>query len=197
MRWLVFLLLLFTLSPVLPAQSNQVLLLIAPQNFRDEELLVTRQILEEGGFKIIVASSSLSTARGMLGTKIKPDILLSRIRIEDYRAIVLIGGVGAKEYWNNSLVHKLLRQALQKGKVIGAICIAPVTLAEAGVLKNRRATVWWSSGIDLRKVLRNYGAEYVDRNVVIDGKIITANGPSASEEFGKALLKLLKENKDI
>ncbi|NOZ64742.1 MAG: DJ-1/PfpI family protein [Caldiserica bacterium] len=196
MRWLILLFLLFSIPAVSPAQNNRVLFLIAAQNFRDEELLITRKMLEEGEFKVVIASSSSpSIARGMLGTKIKPDIPVSRIQVEDYRAIVLIGGAGAKEYWNNSLVHKLLRQALQKGKVIGAICIAPVTLAKAGILKNRRATVWWSSSIDLRKALKHYGAKFVDKNVVIDGKIITANGPSASEEFGRALLKLLQEGK--
>ena len=195
MKWFVVIALLLTFPIISPGQENHVLFLIASHNFRDEELLVTKKLLEEGGFRVTIASSSLKTAYGMLRTKIKPDTLISQVKVEDYNAIVLIGGSGAKEYWDNLLVHKLLHQALQKGKVIGAICIAPVTLAKAGILKNRKATVWWSPTIDLRKILKNYGAEFVDRSVVIDGKIITANGPSASEDFGKALLRILQKGK--
>jgi len=71
--------------------------------------------------------------------------------------------------------------------VVGAICIAPGILARAGILKGRKATVFPS---EIEALKRN-GAFYTALPVVIDGRIVTASGPEAAEEFGKALVKTL------
>jgi protease I len=69
-----------------------------------------------------------------------------------------------------------------------------VILAKAGVLKEKRATVW-SSPLDRGpvRILKENGAIYEDKDVVQDGKIITANGPGAAEEFGQKLVEILTE----
>jgi protease I len=68
-----------------------------------------------------------------------------------------------------------------------------VILAKAGVLKDKKATVWTSS-LDRGpvKILKENGAEFVNEKVVRDGKIITANGPAAATEFGEKILENLK-----
>lgn len=76
---------------------------------------------------------------------------------------------------------------VEQDKVLGAICIAPVILANAKVLEGKNATVF-PDGAD---VLKQNGANYIDVNVIVDGKIITGNGPEAAEDFGRALVKLL------
>ncbi|HQQ38671.1 MAG TPA: DJ-1/PfpI family protein, partial [bacterium] len=86
------------------------------------------------------------------------------------------------------------REAMAKNKILGAICIAPLILARAGVLENRKATVW-ASALDRRPIqqLKDGGATYENKPVVIDGNIVTANGPQSAKEFGKILAKELKK----
>ena len=76
----------------------------------------------------------------------------------------------------------------KQNKIIAAICIAPVTLANAGILNGKKATVFPSGKNDL---IRN-GAKYTGDSVTVDGNIITANGPMAAEAFGKKIVEMLK-----
>jgi len=95
--------------------------------------------------------------------------------------------MGATEYWNNEIAHNLARAALEKNKIVAAICIAPVTLAKAGLLKGKKATVWSSEANQLKSL----GAIYTGKPVERDGLIVTANGPQAAEEFGETILAAL------
>jgi len=174
-----------------PLEGKKVVFIFAHRNFRDEELLVPKSILEEQGAQVVLASSALDTARGMLGAKVKPDVLVDSVRADEYDAVVFVGGVGASEYWENPKAHAILRDAVQKGKIICAICIAPVTLANAGVLKGKKATVWPSEAGKLKAK----GATYTGRPVERDGKIITADGPRSAESFAKAIASALAEGK--
>jgi protease I len=170
--------------------AKKALLIIASQKFRDEEFLRPKKILEEGGVEVTVASSSLTTATGMLGAKVKPDILLEDVKVDDYDAVVFVGGSGASEYWNSTLAHSIAREAEEKGKLLCAICIAPVTLANAGLLRNRRATVF---GSEIGK-LKAKGAVYTAAGVEKDGRIITGQGPEYASEFGRAILGALRQD---
>ncbi|MEM2674590.1 MAG: DJ-1/PfpI family protein, partial [Candidatus Hadarchaeales archaeon] len=82
----------------------------------------------------------------------------------------------------------LAKEAAELGKKVCAICIAPVILANAGLLENRKATVWDG---EFRRMLEEKGAKYVNKSVVVDGNIITANGPGAASEFGRTIAKEL------
>ena len=177
-------------------QGKHVLMIIAHQNFRDEELLKPRQILQNAGAEITIASSSLAPARGALGATVKPDLLLKDVNPADYAAVVFVGGPGAKEYWQDQQAHEIARLALDKDKparpgILAAICIAPVTLANAGVLKGKRATVWPSEAPRLKAA----GAIYTAQHVETDGPIITADGPESAAQFGQALLKALADSR--
>jgi len=173
-------------------KGKKAVMIIAEKNFRDEELFEPKKILEAEGVKVIVVSTSFNTARGMLGGKVKPDMLLSEIKVDDYDAIIFVGGSGASQYWNDSLAHNIAKEAVEKNKVLGAICIAPVTLANAGVLTGKKATVWPSE----RGKIEAKGAIYTGESVQIEGKIITAEGPQAARKFGEAIAKALSNNRD-
>lgn len=170
------------------AGMKKAVMIIAQDAFRDEELLEPRQILERGGIEVKVASTTLQEVRGMLGVKVKPDILLSAINAEDFDAVVFIGGAGASQYWDDPQAHQLAREVLDNNRILAAICIAPVTLAKAGILKGKKATVWSSEANQLKSA----GANYTARAVEKDGNIITAAGPFAARQFGERLLEVLK-----
>jgi protease I len=167
--------------------GKRIVMIVARRDFRDEELFEPRTILEEAGGEVIVASSSLEPAKGMLGGSVKPDLLVADVVAADYDAVVFVGGAGAKEYWNDGQAHAIARRAAEEGKVVAAICIAPVTLANAGVLEDRRATVWKSEG----EQLMAKGARYAGRDLEVDGHIITADDPESAGKFGRAIARAL------
>ena len=151
--------------------GKKILMIIASQNFRDEELKDPKAIIEENGGEVTIASSSLEPARGMRGAVAKADILVKDVKVEDYDAVIFVGGMGASEYWNDATAHNIAKKANEAGKLVCAICIAPVTLANAGVLEGKKATVYSSEKRNLR------GAKYTGASVEVDGNIITADGP--------------------
>ena len=169
--------------------GKRVVMIIAPQNFRDEELFEPKQLLAEKGAEVKVASASLEMAGGMLGAEIQPDMLISDIEPDQWDAIILIGGTGASRYWEDLSVHSMLNEAVKQNKIVGAICIAPVTLANAGILSGKRATV----SISERQRLADKGADCTLKDVQRDGNIITASGPPAAKGFGEAIAKALAE----
>jgi protease I len=166
---------------------KKVVMIIAPDSFRDEELAQPKEVLERNGIQVKVASTSLKEAKGMLGAKVKPDILVSDISVKDFDAIIFVGGIGASQYWDDPLAHQLAEDAFNLNRVVAAICIAPVTLAKAGILKGKRATVWSQEAGQLKAAGANYTGEAVEK----DGNIITASGPAAAREFGEEISKAL------
>jgi protease I len=168
--------------------AKKVAFIIANNGFRDEEFQVPSLVLEENGIDVIVVSLSLDEARGMLGTRVQPHILIDDVKVTNYDAIVFVGGVGSQEYWDNPTAHKIANEAIKHNKILAAICIAPITLANAGVLKGKKATVW-SSEINR---LKAKGAKYIKEPVVRDGNIITADGPTSASLFANKILEALK-----
>lgn len=170
-------------------QGKKILMIIASQNFRDEELFKPRELFIKEGMEVILASSSLEISRGMLGGTAKPDILIGEVKVEDFEAIIFVGGIGASEYWNNPIAHKIAKEAVSLNKLICAICIAPVTLANAGILDEKKATVFRSEV----NAIKRKGAIYTGKAVEVDGNIITAEGPRAATEFGQTIINALSE----
>ncbi len=167
--------------------GKKALMIIAHRDFRDEEFLEPKAVLEKNGLKVDVASSSTDKARGMMGSIYKPDLLLSEVKVEDYSIIVFIGGAGSREYWEDKKAHEIAIEAVKLEKILGAICIAPVTLANAGLLKGKNVTAFYSEA----NTLTSKGAKYTGKEVERDGLLITASGPAAARDFGLALIEAL------
>ena len=176
-------------SAMQSVKGKKAVMIIAQNNFRDEELLKPKEVLEKNGVIVTVASSSLKESTGMLGAKVKPDILFTNINVADYDAVIFVGGSGASEYWDNPTAHKIANEANNAKKIVGAICIAPVTLAKAGLLKDKKATTFSSTINDIKSA----GAKYTGAEVEIDGNIITASGPAAAQKFGETIVKALNQ----
>jgi len=170
--------------------GTRILMVIAPAQFRDEELLEPQKIFADAGAEVVVASRQLGEARGMLGARSKPDILIKDARPGDYDAIVVVGGMGSPEHlWDDADLHKLIKDMDQSGKVVSGICLSGAVLARAGVLKEKQATVWPMP--ESLAALDQGKARYVKQPVVYDGRIITANGPEAAREFAQTIVSEL------
>ncbi len=167
---------------------------IIPQNdFRDEEYLIPREIFERLEAEITVASEDTTVAKGMLGLSVKPDKRLKDVLLKNYDIIVLVGGSGSVVFWDDEGLHINLNEAADSGRILGAICLAPGTLARAGLLKGRKATVYETPGT--RNLLKEEEVIYTGNDVERDGNIITANGPAASRAFADTLVAAITEMK--
>ena len=169
-------------------EERKILMVIAPQDFRDEEYFDTRGVLESHGFSVVTASRERGDIQGMLGGTAKAEIVLGRVNPEEYDAVIFIGGTGSSKYFKDEDALSLARKAEEKGKVLAAICIAPSILANAGLLRGRNATAFQSE----RSNLEEKGAKYTGKDVTRDGRIITGSGPKAAREFGEEIVKALK-----
>lgn len=168
--------------------GKKALIVIAHEGYRDEELAEPRSALEKSGAEITLACSSLDAATGMLGGSTKPTALLKDVKAADYDVVIFVGGVGAKEYFDDAKAHEIARDAA-RDKVLAAICIAPAILARAGVLNGKKATAFSSVEGDLNKG----GADYTGGAVEVDGNVITANGPNAARKFANAIIEALSK----
>ncbi|MBU3941311.1 MAG: DJ-1/PfpI family protein, partial [Nanoarchaeota archaeon] len=167
--------------------GKSVLMIIAPSNFRDEELLDTKEVLENYNADVVVASKGVEKAKGSLGAVVDVDLDVSEININDYDAVAFVGGPGADVYFNDETALKIAKDFYNNGKITAAICIAPVILANAGVLDGKKATVFSTGKNDIIAK----GAAYTGESVTQDGRIITANGTNAAKSFGQAIAKEL------
>ena len=173
---------------------KRVLFIIAQNNFQDHELKEPKRILDEEGISTCVASETTKVAKGTFGSQIIPDYSFSEAfrRVDEFSAVVVVGGTGCASLMNNSYVMRILKRANEVGEVISAICWGPRILAKAGVLRGKHATVNAEPESDVAKELEAAGAVLADAKVVVDGRIITAFGPTFATEFGKAILAKLK-----
>lgn len=175
--------------------GKKVLFVISQENFRDEELAHPREEVAAAGAKVAVAARDRALARGMLGAVVTPDLRIRDAKAADYDAVVAVGGRGTPEHlWNDGDLHRLLRDAREAGKVVAGICLSGATLAIAGVLKGIEATCYATDAS--KKEMQNGGAIFVEKPVVVSGKILTANGPGAARDFGKALVAALSAEKE-
>jgi protease I len=165
-------------------------MIIPRKKFCDEEYISSKQILEKYGISCKVASSSLSPAIGLDGTMVFPDLQVKNLDSSVYNAFLLVGGIGCREYWHDKFIHLLLNNAHSDGKLLCAICLAPVILANAGILKGKRATAHPSA----TDYLKFKGVKYSSKPVEHERNIITANGPDATEEFANKITKTLGHN---
>jgi len=167
--------------------GKKIVMIIAYHDFRDEEFFTPFSVLKEAGAEVMVASSQQGKAKGMLGKSVEVNTLIGDITVTNFDAIVFIGGTGAQEYFNSPIAHRLAQDAVFQRKVLGAICIAPVTLANAGVLKGKKATCFSS----VKPLIGKAGALIQNQSVVCDGSLITADGPQSASGFAAALVAAL------
>lgn len=166
----------------------RVLMIIAPERFRDEELFVTKEELEKAGHKTVIASSVKGICPGSRGGFATATMTLHQVRASDYDAVVFVGGGGSKVYFADEEAIRIAKEMHKNKSIVAAICLAPVILANAGILKGKNATV---AGTEA-KTIESQGAKYTEPGVTVDGNLVTGNAPKSSKLFGQKINELLK-----
>ena len=168
--------------------KNSILFFLPANNFSEEEYQIINRVFTRAGKKVFISSDSNIVCNGERGMKVKADIDYFNVNEKNFAAIVLIGGKGSKEYWDNKNLHRIIKKFESSGKIVSAICSAPIILARAGLLSKIPATCWSEDKNELIKL----GVKYQDRNVVVENNIITADGPRSAEQFAESVMNMTK-----
>ncbi len=169
----------------------KVLLAIASDRFLDQTYTVPKAALEAAGVECITASTIKGTCYGMHGEIVESAMAFEDVNASEYDGIIITGGIGCQDQlWRNETLIDIANKIGNAGKFAAAICLAPMILAEAGLLNGKRATTLDTPAC--RRVLELDNVEVVSDNVVVDGNVVTAKSPFDAKAFADAILSLIQ-----
>jgi protease I len=168
--------------------SKRVALLIEDE-YEDRELTGPLETLRNAGVTVVIVGPVAGAEyKGKRGEAIvKSEMAAGAAKIKDFDAVVVPGGHAPDKMRMRHAMVDLVRDAMDVGKPVAAICHGPSVLISANVLRGRTLTCWPSIAIDVK----NAGGLYVDKPVVEDGNLITSRKPDDVPVFSEAILRAL------
>lgn len=161
-------------------------LIVSADNFEDSELLVPYYRLQEAGVDVTVAALNRGAITGKHGYEVTVDKTLDEIDPDEYAILILPGGKAPAVLRKEPKAIEIARSFFTYGKPVAAICHGPQILITAGLLKDRRATCYLSVADELKEA----GALYEDREVVVDGNLVTSRKPADLPAFMRETMEL-------
>lgn len=180
----IFLTLGLIMSLTMKSQTSYIFL--AP-GFEEIEALATVDAMRRAGMKVVeVAVADTKNVTGTTGQTVIADTLITDINTDDAEWIIIPGGQpGADNLHASSKVNEIIKKQSDRGGKIAAICAGPaVVVAPTGILKGKKATCYPGLG----DMIESNGGTYVKEPVVIDGNVITSEGPGTTLKFAKAII---------
>ncbi len=170
--------------------------ILATDGFEQSELFEPKKALEEAGAKVMIVSLKSGEIKGWdekdWGKTIAVDLAVSDANAEDFDALQLPGGVmNPDSLRTDETVLKFVKAFFDAGKPVAAICHAPWTLINAGVVKGREMTSYPTLRVDLE----NAGAKWTDSEVVVDNGLVTSRNPNDIPAFNKKLIEEIAEGR--
>jgi protein deglycase len=162
--------------------KKRVLCLIS-DGFEEIEAVTPIDLLRRAGVEVVIASLGGTTVTGRCGIRLECDRALAEVNVDACDVLFLPGGPGVNELRVDGQAAALAQAFAAEGKMIAAICAAPLILNDAGLLEGKRFTAHFSTRGDLPGSL--------SERVVIDGNLITSRGAGTALEFGFALVEYL------
>jgi 4-methyl-5(b-hydroxyethyl)-thiazole monophosphate biosynthesis len=153
------------------------------EGFEELEAVTIIDVLRRAGIEVSVAALDRSPTTGAHAIQLTADTALDAVNASSFDAIVLPGGPAAQRLRADARIGKIVQDAVKAGKLVAALCAAPIVLEAAGVLAGKRATVYPGNELP--------SATLVDARVVVDGNIVTSRGPGTSLEFSLTLVEML------
>ena len=166
----------------------KVLFLVTPKGVPDDEIEKTRKVLEASGAEVVVASAAAGPVTTQGGASLEA-VSIVEARPTEYAGAVVLGGPGAGDLAANGIAQKFVRMVAHDGKPVGALSLGVVFLAKANLLEGKSATTWVTP--DALRALKEGGARYEKKPVVISGGIVTADGAASAESFANIFAELL------
>ena len=172
------------------ANNEKIAFLVAAEGIEQAELVEPWAAVADGGYQPVLVSPESGTVQlfeHLDKSETRPvDLTVAEANIDDFAALVLPGGVANPDALRqDTAAVALVRDFVESGKPVAAICHAAWSLVEADVVRGRRLTSWPSLQTDVR----NAGGDWVDEQVVVDGNLITSRNPGDIPAFNAALLE--------
>jgi protease I len=164
-------------------------LIISADNFEDTELLVPYYRLKEEGIEVYVASIHKGTIKGKHGYEVLADKALKEVNPDDYGILILPGGKAPGIVRKDENAIQIAKRFFEKNRPVAAICHGPQTLITAGLIKGRHATSYKT----VAKEMKDAGVLYEDKEVIVDGNLITSRQPSDLPAFMREIMKKIRK----
>lgn len=162
-------------------------LIISADGFEDLELLVPYYRLKEENIEVDIASIKKGKIKGIRNYEIEANLSLDEVNPQEYDLLLLPGGKAPEIIRKEKKALDISKYFFEKNKPVGAICHGPQTLISAGLLKGRHATCY-KTVVD---ELKQSGAIYEDKEVVVDGNLVTSRMPSDLPYFLREVMRLI------
>lgn len=170
--------------------AKKTIILLAEDGFRDEELVYPYYRLKEAGVGVIVAADNKKEVVGKFGVPMKVDADVNSVKSAMIDGVIIPGGLNCPDKLRmKPAVIKLVQELDKQGKLVGAICHGGWVLASADIISGKNVTGYAA----IKDDLKHAGAKYADKEVVIDGNIITSRNPSDLPAFMREVLKFLEK----
>ncbi len=163
-------------------------LFISADRYEDSELLVPYYRFLEEDITVDIASMKKGAIKGKHGYEVDVTKTLYEVRPDDYDILVLPGGSAPEAVRKEPKAVEIARDFFLKNKPVAAICHGPQTLITAGLLKGKRATCYRTVAAELKAA----GAIYEDKEVVVDGNLVTSRQPSDLPAFMRETMKMIR-----
>jgi protease I len=164
-------------------------LIISADGFEDSELLVPYYRLKEAGLEVIVSSMNRGMITGEHGYQVTVDKTLEEVNPSDYGILILPGGKAPALLRQEPKALAIAQNFFAESKPVAAICHGPQILASADLLKGRHLTCTTT----VAKEVMEAGGLYEDREVVIDGNLVTSRQPGDLPAFLRGLMQQVEE----
>lgn len=170
--------------------------ILAANGFEQSELFEPKKALEDAGAEVSIVSLESGEIKGWKekdwGKSISVDLTVDEANAADFDALQLPGGVmNPDKLRTNEKAVGFVKSFFEAGKPIAAICHAPWTLIEAGIVKGKTITSWES----LKTDLENAGAKWVDQEVVVDNGLVTSRNPDDLPAFNQKMIEEIAEGR--
>jgi len=168
--------------------------ILVANGFEQVEMTEPRKALDEAGAKTELISPESGKVKGWehtdWGNEFKIDVPLAKANADSYDGLVLPGGVMNPDKLRiNTQAIDFIRAFFDAGKPVAAICHGPWTLIDAGVARGRTITSYPS----IKSDLKNAGANWVDREVVVDNGLVTSRKPDDLPAFNRKMIEEFAE----
>ena len=162
--------------------------ILVEEMFNTQEFWYPYYRLKEAGAEVVVVGSgSALSYTGKSGTEVKPNVIADKVSAGDFDGVVIPGGYAPDFMRRYPKMVQIVKDLSGAGKMVAAICHAGWMLSSAGILKGRTIT----SSSAIKDDMIHAGANWVDRDVVVDGELITSRTPDDLPVFMKAVIKAL------
>ena len=153
------------------------------------ELWVPYYRLKEEGYDVVLVGTGLSDIyKSKEGLPAKPDKAIQEIKSSDFDGVIIPGGFCPDKLRRYSEITNFVKELFDNNKLVASICHGPWVLVSAGVLKGKKSTCFYA----IKDDVINAGANYIDKEIIIDNNLITSRSMKDMPVFLKGIINFLK-----